>query len=75
MRRAIEAITAGAMSQGIDPVLVFQHLDDPDLTAYCDDPQLPDPVYAAAVARAVEAATARGTCSCERCKARRRGGP
>jgi hypothetical protein len=70
-------IQAGATAEGVRHDILLAHLDPEDFEVYGRD-QLPDlrrPEFAQAVARAVEAAAARGSCSCDRCKARRRGGP
>jgi hypothetical protein len=71
--RAIELIVGGALAEGIPVDLVFQHLDNADLTTYEKDymADLVRPGFPQAVARAVGAAAAAGTCSCDACRARR----
>jgi hypothetical protein len=68
-------IEAGATAEGVHHDILRAHLDPEDFEVYGRDylPDLRRPEFARAVARAVRAAADAGRCTCDRCKARRRG--
>ncbi len=70
MTDTITTLVSACLAAGADPELVFQHLDDEDLTEYgrhLAAGHLPEPVLRTCMVAVLDASRA-GTCSCTRCR-------